>query len=75
MSVEDNFSYRESLSRLRAVLQRGLETIRLVGTNLGMDVDHIVHLARTFTEQVIYNCCFSLHRTKYLAVVPAIFSS
>lgn len=43
---------RESLSRLRAVLQRGLETIRLVGTNLGMDVDHVVHLARTFTEQV-----------------------
>ena len=36
---------------MRAVLQRGLETIRLVGHG-GLDVDLIVHLARTFAYRV-----------------------
>ena len=48
---------RESLGQLRAVLQRGLETIRLVGHG-GLDVDLVVHLARTFAHRVM-NCCLS----------------
>jgi len=46
------FAYcRESLGQMRAVLQRGLETIRLVGHG-GLDVDLVVHLARTFAYRV-----------------------
>lgn len=60
---------------MRAVLQRGLETVRLVGTNLGMDVDLIVHLARTFTEEVILKMLFSLRHMKDFSVASALRSS
>jgi len=43
--------FRESLGQMRAILQRGIETIRLVGHG-GLDVDIIVHLARTFAYRV-----------------------
>ena len=36
---------------MRLTLQRGLETIRLVG-NHGMDVSLVTHLGRTFEERV-----------------------
>ena len=55
---------RESLGQIRAVLQRGLETIRLVGHG-SLDVDLIVHLARTFAHRVIttaYDLYFLLLR-------------
>jgi len=42
---------RESLGQMRALLQRGLETIRLVGHG-GLDVDLVVHLACTFAYRV-----------------------
>jgi len=47
---------RGSLGQIRAVLQRGLETIRLVGHG-GLDVDLIVHLARTFANRVKKALC------------------
>jgi len=43
--------YRESLGQLWTVLQRGLETIRSIGSN-SLDVDMLVHLARTFSDRV-----------------------
>jgi len=46
---------RESLGQIRAVLQRGLETIRLVGHG-GLDVDLVIHLARTFAHRVNNYC-------------------
>lgn len=44
--------HRESLGQIRAVLQRGLETIRLVGHGR-LDIDLVVHLARTFAFRVM----------------------
>ena len=41
---------------MRAVLQRGIETMRLVGHG-GLDVDLVVHLARTFAYRVTNVIC------------------
>ena len=45
---------------MRAVLQRGLETIRLVGHG-GLSVDLVVHLARTFACRVRKYCIWFVH--------------
>ena len=42
---------REQLAKLRLKLQRGLETIRLVG-NHGIKPTLLIHLAKTFEERV-----------------------
>jgi len=41
----------ESLGKTRAILQRGIETIRSVGHG-SLDVGLSVHLARTFADRV-----------------------
>ncbi|CAH1780686.1 unnamed protein product [Owenia fusiformis] len=45
---------RDGYFKLRQTLQRGLETIRLIG-NHGMDVQLVVHLAKTFANCVPEN--------------------
>lgn len=42
---------RDQTPKLRLVIQRGLETVRLGGTH-GVSVALIIHLARTFDERV-----------------------
>ncbi len=42
--------FREDLGKLRLILQRGIETIRL-NRNHGQDVTLVVHVARTFHER------------------------
>ncbi|XP_061165274.1 E3 SUMO-protein ligase RanBP2-like isoform X2 [Saccostrea echinata] len=42
---------RDQTPRLRLVIQKGLETVRLLGTH-GVSVALIIHLARTFDERV-----------------------
>ena len=41
---------REELGRLRLILQRGIEAVRLIG-NHGMPVSLVVHLARVFASR------------------------
>lgn len=43
--------FRDKFARLRVVLRRGLETVRLIG-NHGMSVKMIIHLASTFDDRV-----------------------
>jgi hypothetical protein len=47
------YANRESLGQLRAILQRGLETVRSVGSS-GLDVELLIHLARTFNDRVSF---------------------
>ena len=46
--------FREQLGKLRLLLQRGLESLRLVG-NHGVTLDLAVHLARSFESRVVEN--------------------
>ncbi|KAK7485488.1 hypothetical protein BaRGS_00023298 [Batillaria attramentaria] len=45
-SIKDNFS------KMRHILQRGLEVVRLVSVNHGMSTAMVVHLAKTFDAKV-----------------------
>nr|KAG5698457.1 hypothetical protein BaRGS_021987 [Batillaria attramentaria] len=43
---------RDNFSKMRHILQRGLEVVRLVSVNHGMSTAMVVHLAKTFDAKV-----------------------